>query len=163
MNVRKSTIDDLDILLAIYKYAREQMKLNGNPTQWGNTEPSIETIKNDITNGNSYIIEKNGEVCGTFAFIIGNDPTYAVIKDGAWLNNEKYGVIHRVASNGREKGIINFILSYCESKIDNIRIDTHHDNKIMQHLLEKNGYKKCGTIFVKDNTSRIAYQKTLNI
>lgn len=161
MNIRKSTIGDLDILLSIYKYAREQMKLNGNPTQWGNNKPSIETIINDITNGNSYIIEKDHQICGTFVFIIGNEPTYENIENGKWLNDDKYGVIHRVASNGKAKGIIDICLSYCENIIDNIRIDTHKNNTIMQNLLEKAGYQKCGTIFVEDGTPRIAYQKIL--
>ncbi len=159
MNIRKSTNEDLDALLGIYEYAREQMRLNGNPTQWGNNNPPIETIKRDIESGNSYVVEKDGEICGTFALILGKEPTYAVIKDGSWLNDEEYGVIHRVASNGKEKGIVFTCLAYCESKIDNVRIDTHEDNKIMQHLLEKAGYQRCGTIFVEDGTPRIAYQK----
>jgi hypothetical protein len=33
--------------------------------------------------------------------MIGKDPTYAVIENGNWLNDEPYGVIHRIASNGR--------------------------------------------------------------
>lgn len=161
MNIRKSTIDDLEELLGIFKYAREQMKLNGNPTQWGNTEPSIEIIKNDIMSGNSYIIEKDNQVYGTFTFIIGNEKSYEIIKDGKWLNDDEYGVIHRVASNGKEKGIVKTCLSYCENKIGNIRIDTHNNNKIMQHVLEKAGYQRCGIIFVEDGTPRIAYQKVL--
>ena len=40
-----------------------------------------------------------------------------------------------------------------------LRADTHADNKIMQHLLEKNGFTKCGIIHVEDGTPRIAYQK----
>ena len=40
-----------------------------------------------------------------------------------------------------------------------VRADTHADNKIMQHLLEENGFTKCGIIHVEDGTPRIAYQK----
>ena len=36
----------------------------------------------------------------------------------------------------------------CES----LRADTHADNKIMQHLLEENGFTKCGIIHVEDGT-----------
>ena len=42
----------------------------------------------------------------------------------------------------------------------NIRVDTHADNKTMQRLIEKNGFTKCGTIYVKNGTARIAYQRT---
>jgi RimJ/RimL family protein N-acetyltransferase len=47
------------------------------------------------------------------------------------------------------------------AQIPNIRIDTHRDNAIMQHLLEKNGFVKCGIIYVEDGSPRIAYQKRL--
>ena len=40
-----------------------------------------------------------------------------------------------------------------------VRADTHADNKIMQHILEKNGFTKCGIIHVADGTPRIAYQR----
>ncbi len=32
--------------------------------------------------------------------------------------------------------------------------------KTMQRLIEKNGFIKCGTIYVKNGTARIAYQRT---
>jgi len=35
---------------------------------------------------------------------------------------------------------------------DNIRIDTHHDNKIMQRLLQENGFVHCGVIFLTDGS-----------
>jgi len=36
MYIRKTTIADLPRLEEIFAYAREQMKKNGNPNQWGN-------------------------------------------------------------------------------------------------------------------------------
>ena len=44
---------------------------------------------------------------------------------------------------------------HCQS----LRADTHADNKIMQHLLEKNGFTRCGIIHVADGSPRFAYQK----
>ena len=158
MTIKKSTMKYIDDIMEIYSYAREQMKKNGNPTQWGDNRPSRKTIENDIQLGNSYMIEENGIICGVFSFVLGEDKTYQVI-EGKWLNDDQYGTIHRVASNGRVKGILEFCLRFCEDKISNIRVDTHEDNKIMQHLLEKNGYIKCGIIYVDDGSPRIAYQK----
>ncbi len=43
--------------------------------------------------------------------------------------------------------------------MSNFRIDTHNDNKIMQHVIEKNGFIRCGIIYVKDGSPRIAYEK----
>lgn len=162
MNIRKTVLDDLPEILKIYEYARQQMKLNGNASQWGDNRPSVETVKNDVLQNNSYVIEWQNTICGVFTFFIGADPCYDRIINGKWLNDACYGVIHRIASNGKTKGIFNACLRFCESKVKNIRIDTHSDNLIMQHLLEKNGYKKCGIIFVDNGTARLAYQKIID-
>lgn len=50
-------------------------------------------------------------------------------------------------------------LDFGFEKVENIRIDTHKDNKIMIHLLEKYGFKRCGVIVVDDGTDREAFQK----
>ena len=41
----------------------------------------------------------------------------------------------------------------------NLRIDTHRDNYVMQRLLEKNGFVRCGLIDLREGGERIAYQK----
>lgn len=159
MMIRKSTFQDVESILAIYQYAREQMRLGGNPGQWGSSYPSRELIQSDISQGNSYVMEEEGEIHGVFAFILGDDPTYQRIENGAWLNEDAYGTIHRIAGDGKRKGIFRLCTSFCEKKVGNIRIDTHERNLIMQHLLEKNGYHRCGRIYVADGSPRIAYQK----
>lgn len=158
-NIRNADLSDLKEIMDIYEYARKFMKQTGNRNQWANKFPPENLIKEDIEKKQLYIIEKSGFICGVFAFIIGNDPTYSIIKNGEWLSYEKYGTVHRVASNGKSKGIFNEIITFCESKINHLRIDTHKDNKIMQHLIEKNGFYKCGIIYVTDGTSRLAYEK----
>lgn len=40
----------------------------------------------------------------------------------------------------------------------NLRIDTHEENKVMRHLIEKSGFAECGIIRVEDGSPRIAYQ-----
>ena len=52
-------------------------------------------------------------------------------------------------------------LGFCSDFCDNIRMDTHEDNKIMQHLLEKNGFIRCGTVHIFNGDPRIAYQKII--
>lgn len=160
MTIRKSTISDLAEMERIYAYAREQMKKNGNPNQWGDNMPLTEWLVKDIEDSVSYVIEEEGKVCATFMFFIGEEPTYRVIEKGQWLNDAPHGVIHRIASDGTKKGVLKQALAYCSSVIANLRIDTHHDNYIMQHLLEKNGFRRCGIIYVEDGSERIAYQRT---
>ena len=44
---------------------------------------------------------------------------------------------------------------------NNIRIDTHRDNKIMQHNIEKHCFTYCGIIYLANGDERLAYQKQL--
>ena len=163
MNVRNSTYEDLPEIMKVYENGRELMRQNGNPTQWGNKFPAEEKVIRDIENKTGFVIEENGEICGVFAFIIGRDPTYAVIEDGEWLNDtDEYGTIHRIATNGKAHGVFDACLEYCESRISNIRIDTPANNKAMLHLISSRGFRRCGIIYTEDDgTPRIAFQKII--
>lgn len=160
MRIRKTQMSDLPRIEEIYAYAREQMKKNGNPNQWGEDKPKREWLINDIEKSVGYVVEEEGDICGAFMFYIGEEADYKEIEDGQWKNDLPYGVIHRVASDGSRKGILGEIIKYCITVIPNLRIDTHHDNLIMQHLLEKNGFKRCGVVYVEGGSPRIAYQRT---
>ncbi|MDE7268299.1 MAG: GNAT family acetyltransferase, partial [Lachnospiraceae bacterium] len=56
MTIHKATFENMDKILIIYARAREQMRLSGNPGQWGDHYPSLEIVQKDIENGNSYVI-----------------------------------------------------------------------------------------------------------
>lgn len=75
----------------------------------------------------------------TFVLRGGIDPTYNIIYEGKWLNDKPYATIHRIASTGEIKGIMHIAMQFALQQYDNIRIDTHHDNMVMQHLIEKKG------------------------
>ena len=81
----------------------------------------------------------DNQIAGVFYFNIGPDPTYHNIYEGAWINDEPYGVVHRIASGNRKKGVASFCLNWCLDKWPNIRIDTHRDNIVMQSFLNKMG------------------------
>lgn len=156
--IRTAEHSDLNRIMEIYRIARDFMKQNGNETQWGSANPPLEVIENDILNRQLFVYVEGDIIHGVFAFIIGDDPTYAIIDNGAWLNSAPYGAIHRVASSGAVKGVFSKCLDYCKKLIDNIRIDTHENNTVMQHLLSKHGFIKCGTIYLRSGSPRIAYQ-----
>ena len=143
----------------IYAYVRSFMEQTGNPTQWGRNFPPEELLWEDIKAGQLYVVEKNGDIHGVFAFIIGEDKTYLQIENGAWRSKAPYGTIHRIAGDGKIHGILGEAVAFCESKIPHLRIDTHADNKVMRHLIEKAGFVECGTIYIEDGTPRIAYEK----
>ena len=185
ITIRPTRLEELGQVMPFYERARRFMAANGNANQWINGYPSPDDIRQDIENGSSYVfVNENQELEGCFAFIRGEDPNYKVIKDGAWLNDAPYGVIHRIASGGRVKGLMDLCLEWCSSQVHriasggrvkglmdlclewcsshcpNLRVDTHRDNKVLQNILLKNGFTYCGIIYVKNGTERLAYQRT---
>lgn len=159
MKIRKSRPADLPILLGLYEQARAFMAAHGNPTQWGNTDPPAERVEQDIREGCSYVCEEDQRIIATFYFRMGEDHTYRVIHEGAWLNDTPYGVVHRITSDGTVRGTGSFCLNWAFSQCGNLRIDTHQDNTVMRSLLAKNGFVQCGVIITDNGTSRLAFQK----
>ena len=157
MNIRKAKFTDIPKMMEIYDKAREFMRENGNPTQWSGGYPSKELIESDIAKGWSHVCEDEGEIVGVFVYFEDIDPTYGIIVDGKWLSDEPYGVIHRIASV--KKGVGTFCINYGYEKCGNLRIDTHENNHVMQNLLTKLGFKRCGIIFLENGEERIAFQK----
>ena len=167
MKIRKTTMRDLARVMEIYAYARKFMAQHGNPNQWGPTcWPPEDLIRRDITEGSRYVCENDtGVILGTFFFVQGTDiePTYREITDGAWLDDSPYGVVHRIASDGSAKGVGAFCLNWAFEQCGHLRIDTHGDNTVMQNLVRKLGFVRCGTIYVEeDDDPRLAFEKTGN-
>lgn len=159
MVIKLAEKSQIEQILGVYDKAKSFMRENGNHLQWINGYPNYDIILEDINNNNLYVMLDEDEIVGVFAFIIGEDPSYQYI-EGTWLNSDKYGTIHRIASNFKVKGILKLAVEFCFTKINNIRIDTHEVNYPMQNALAKLEFQKCGIIYlVSDHTPRIAYQK----
>ncbi len=158
--IRPARRDDLQAMLGIYAAARDFMARTGNPHQWGDDGyPSRELLEEDIALGRSYVMEgEDGAVHATFMFTPGPDPTYKVIEQGAWPDDGPYGVIHRVAGDGTVKGVLAAAVDFCRSRCPALRIDTHHDNTVMQGAIRKCGFTRCGIIYLANGDPRIAYQ-----
>lgn len=155
--VRHAVIEDLPRIEKIYAYARNFMAANGNPNQWGTTYPLLEWLEQDIEENTLYVICDENGIHGVFYFLIGEDPTYAEIYDGEWKDHSPYGTIHRIAGDG-SGGILGTAVAFCRKQIRHLRIDTHEDNKVMQNAVKKQGFERCGIIYVEDGTQRIAYE-----
>ncbi len=165
MEIRKSTEQDLEAMLRIYGHARAFMAEHGNPHQWGDTVwPPVDLLHRDIAEGKSLVCVEDGQVVGTFFFDMGKDvePTYTEIRDGQWLDESPYGVIHRLAGDGVHRGVGEAAIRWALTQCPHLRVDTHGDNKVVQNMLTRLGFTRCGTIYVvEDNYPRLAYEKLI--
>lgn len=161
MEIREATYNDIPELMRIFESARAYMRKNGNMIQWVNGYPSETLIKSEIDNKHCYICIERNKAVATFCFIIGNDPTYNYIEEGNWLNEQKYAVVHRLASDGTVSNITYKCLDWCFERSNNIKIDTHQVNNKMQEILLNYGFQKCGIIYVADGTPRVAFQNCI--
>ncbi len=157
--IRRATLRDLDAILAVYAAARLAMRRMGNPHQWQDSYPPPSLVQADIQQGCCYVLAEGTDVFAVFAFLPGEDATYRVIEQGAWLDDGPYAAVHRVASDGRQHGVLRRCLAFCEARAASIRVDTHADNAVMRHLLSSCGYRQCGIIHIADGSPRIAFQK----
>ncbi len=157
--IRTAQPRDLARILEIYDYARGFMESTGNASQWGKHFPPEELLREDIRAQRLFVIEENGVVHGVFAFIIGDDPTYQTIEQGSWLAGGAYGTIHRIAGDGQVHGLLRRAVDFGWARIPHLRIDTHENNRVMQHLIEKCGFAYCGVIHVADGSPRLAYER----
>lgn len=158
LTIRKSTLEDIPRMREIFAHARQFMVETGNPNQWTNDYPSVDFLRADIDSGDSYVCLKGDRIVATFLLRGGVDPTYNVIYDGAWLNDETYATIHRIASDGTTKGILHEAVQFALRSYRNVRIDTHRDNIVMQNAVKKEGFSYCGIIHCWSGDERLAYQ-----
>ncbi len=165
MQIRRTTEQDINRIMEIVGQAQEYLRTQG-VDQWQDGYPNAEAFLDDMEKGMSYVVEEEGEVIGTFAFIVEEDPNYKQIYDGTWEGDEEYAVIHRVAVDNQKKGkglggkIVEYAVSECEKcNVTTIRIDTHRDNQSMQRMLLKNGFERRGIIYLESGAERIAFEK----
>ena len=159
MEIRKTRPEELEEVMEIYAHARRFMAEHGNPNQWKNTNPPVERVKQDIAEGKSHVCVADNEILGVSYFAVEDDPTYVKIYGGAWKNSGRYGVVHRIASAGKAKGVGSFCMKWAFEQFPNIKIDTHRDNTVMQKMLKKNGFSYCGIIHLENGEERMAFQK----
>lgn len=163
-NIRKARPTDMVDIMKVMDAAKIIMRESGNMNQWEDGYPSEAVIAADMEKDGGFVIEDDGKTVGYFAFLPSPEPTYTKIYDGGWLDDKQpYHVIHRIASYPQIRGIFSSIIDFCFSHDTNIRIDTHRDNRIMQHNILKHGFTYCGIIYLVSGDERLAYQKINNV
>jgi len=161
MTIREAKPADIADIMLVMEAAKGIMRASGNMHQWADGYPSEDAITADMEKKGGFVIEDaNKKVVGYFAFLASPEPTYAKIYEGQWVDDvQSYHVVHRIASYPDVHGIFSAIMDFCFSRDTNIRIDTHRDNKIMQHNLQKHDFTYCGIIYLLSGDERLAYQR----
>jgi hypothetical protein len=158
--IREATPTDIPEIMKVVDAAKGIMRQSGNMHQWGEGYPSEAVIAADMERNGGFVVEDEKKIVGYFAFLQSPEPTYAKIYEGKWIDDTlPYHVVHRIASNPDAHGIFSSIMDFCFSHDTNIRIDTHRDNKIMQHVILNQGFSYCGIIYLLSGDERLAYQK----
>lgn len=165
MILRKATFAELPAIWEILQQAIKQRKQDGSQ-QWQNGYPNEQTIRNDMMNEYAHILLENDVIVAYVAIIFGVEPAYEQIV-GKWLTNDKYLVVHRVATANaaKGKGIATQLFQLLEKvateqNVFSIKVDTNFDNIPMLKILEKLNYTYCGEVYF-DNSARKAFEKVL--
>lgn len=165
MEFRIAKQQETDRCWEIIKEARACLKSLG-VNQWQQEYPGREDVAKDINEGNGYVLVTENAVMAYACISFGGEPSYDSIR-GAWKSVQPYGVIHRLAVDNTCKGrgfaseFFRFAQELCLSRgIHSIKIDTDRSNEIMKHLLKKNGFEYCGTVYFA-NSEKIGYEKLI--
>lgn len=131
--------------------------------QWHPDYPTRRTIEEDIENGVGYVFAEGEQLLGYCCVIVGDEPAYREI-DGAWKTEQPYAVVHRMAfaAASRGKGLsheaFSLVKAFCAEKgVNAIRIDTQEENKVMQHIVAREGFAYCGMVHF-DGGPKLAYE-----
>ena len=166
---RRTEERDLDAVIEIVDAAKEYLRLQGIP-QWQDGYPNRESFYKDIEREISYVLEENGKILGTIEIDLEGDRNYNWIYEGNWLSEKQpYAAIHRVAVDAERKGsglagkMIEEAVKLClEKGIFSIKNDTHRLNQSMQRMLVKNGFVRCGIIYLENGEERIGFERILS-
>lgn len=167
MQIRIACERDLDALVRIYDIARRYMVESGNPHQWGDGRPTRDELAASVAAGAVRVgVDETDTPRFAFTIYSGADPTYQRIYEGSWLTDGPYVTIHRVASDGQARGVFSQTVAYAtdfanQLGLPALRVDTHDDNKTMQHVIAKAGFTRCGYIHLENGDPRIAYELKL--
>lgn len=166
--LRLATPEDLPAITGIIEEAKAYLKEQGID-QWQGAYPAANHLEQDIKDQLTYVLMVGDEIAGTAALWLGIDPMYLHIEGGEWINGPeaRYSAIHRVAVSSKFRGqrlsekMISGLLTIARSLgYKDVRVDTHPENKGMQHVITSNGFDYKGIIHMEDgdNSERYAYQ-----
>ena len=157
MEIRLAFPNEVDAIMQVMEDAKKCLAKSGSD-QWQNGYPNADIIIDDIISGQAYVALEEGELLAYAAVTKSPEVAY----EGNWQAGEsEYLVFHRiaVAADVQGQGVAQTFLEGLIEGFDylDFRSDTHAENKAMQHIFEKLGFKQVGKVSV--DGERLAYQK----
>ncbi len=163
---RQAEIADLERIWEIILQAKAQMKRLGS-TQWDESYPTTDIIREDIETGEGYVLCKDGQVIAYGVASFNGEPVYLQIEE-LWEDNGTYLIVHRlaVADEAKHQGVAKQFMLAAEAMsrergIFHARIDTKYDNNYMLRLIDSLHYKYIGEVYYRGINARKAFEKTL--
>ena len=169
---RPATEDDLPAILAIVEEARTRLRRR-RIDQWQGGYPNGDTFRADIAAGRCHVLCHGADVGAMFVLTTEPEAGYEAITDGKWGGGDApYTAVHRaaVAEKYLGTGLSDLLLDAAEGLTSALgrkwmRADTHKQNKAMQNLLRRHGYRYRGNVLVSSEPGRdprrLAYEKTI--
>ena len=162
MIVRRTQEEDIAKVLEVYQAGRQFQRQVLKLWQWEDHYPNEAQLREDISAAGSYmVLEENSgqgsEILATFFVQEGPDQIYLPLKSH-WQDLDQIVTIHRLASNGRQKGMGKFIFNWLQSQFNYIMIDTHDHNHVMKKLLADFNFRNIGQVTIANGTLRNVYE-----
>jgi predicted GNAT family N-acyltransferase len=167
--IRPGVATDVPAIMHIIADAKAFLK-GQNIDQWQGEYPNEAAVQADIAAGTNRVLVVDGVVTGIASLIPGPDPFYGFIEGTGWSGDVDYYAIHRFAigNNGRgmhlSRPFMTALISELYSRdVRDVRVDTHPENLIMQHVVTSNGFKPTGTVYLDEPVpERLAYELQLS-
>lgn len=157
--------EDVPAIMTLVEAAVRRLAAMG-VDQWQDGYPNRGRIEQDVAEGIGYVIEENDRVVAYGAVIFTGEDAYRAI-EGQWLTEgENYVVMHRmcvaeeVVGQGFGRRFMEAAEQLSRGRVRSFRVDTHADNRVMQSLLPRLGFTRCGTIRI-DGRPFEAFEKII--
>lgn len=162
---RMAQSTDVERVVEIIRSAQRRLGERGID-QWQNGYPNRSSVESDVARGYGRVVCREGRVVAYGALTYDGESAYDRLRGGAWLTSAgDYLTIHRLCVEDEALGegcgrlFMEFAQGEAKGRVVSVRVDTHPDNRIMQHLLSSLGYLYCGTVTYE--SLRLAYEKVL--
>ncbi|MDA9563283.1 GNAT family N-acetyltransferase [Flavobacteriales bacterium] len=151
--IQCSTFDDVDVCHTLLQECGEHLVSLG-VFQWDSNYPDLETINQDVLNGEVFKLIVENRVLGCITLNEKQHPTYQTID---WSYHGKIGTVHRLGihpqhqGNGYARQLMDFAEDwFLQAKFDAIRLDTYSLNHRNCKFYQSRGYQYTGQVHLRE-------------